>query len=512
MTQTSHRFNSLLAIGLLAGVGIGIATASVPSAVAETAQAPTCSWKRAGIMSFESYFGAGAVDVNENKLYVFGGVDDAGNVNDTMSSIDYSAAAAPDDGTVKNEGRGLKKRYGAAAAYVPNSDAAMKGSIYFIGGAEDIGTDTTVTRGENDAIMFDIETGNFSIVTTSGRDLGERIFHAAAYDPTNDMIVTTGGVGNCSMVDDLAGCGNADTYDTLFMKFTDTGVEVEAGPAGGPNRTYGHTMVYDSTGNRMIAFGGTRAGSRGVTDLWELPLADLATASWNALSSSGSAPALAFHTAAYDSANNNMLVHGGATSEFFLGAESTARNTRALDLGDASGTARWMDLGATSNPPERLGGVGGFINTATLTGMVMATGRSKFDGSGDVTGQNPTRNSELLVCEDAVPTTPPPATTTPPPVTTPPPGTTPATPTPVTPTVPPVVGADACPNLDTKVPASVIAAALGSPDSVSGWMELCNPSLPPSIWNTQRHHLSLRNSGLPYHPLYNGVVYKCGCP
>lgn len=511
MTTISHRISSILAVGLLAGVGIGIATSTAPTASADTAQAATCSWERAGTMSFESYFAAGAVDTAQNRLYVYGGVDDSGDVSDTMSSMDFSAATAPDDGTARNDGRGPRRRYGAAAAYVPSSDPGTAGALYFIGGAEDIGTAAATTRGENDAFMYDIETGSFSTVTTSGRDLGERIFHAAAYDPTNDMIVITGGVGDCSMLDTEAGCGNADTYDTLFMKFTDTGVSVEAGPSGGPNRTYGHTMVYDSTGNRMIAFGGTRAGSRGVTDLWELPLADLTTASWRALSSSGSAAALAFHSAAYDADNNWMVVHGGATSEFFLGAESTDRRTRALDLGDPSGTPRWNDLGATSNPPERIGAVAGFIDTAAVTGVVMAAGRSKYNTTPDGSSQNPTRNADLLVCEAAAPTTPPPVTTVPPP-TTPPPGVTPTTPTPVTPTPPPAADAEACPNLDTKVPASVIGAALGSPDSVSGWGELCNPSLPPSIWNTQRHYLSLRNPGAPYNPLYNGVVYKCGCP
>ena len=512
MTQTSLLIRSLFTIGLMAAIGIGITTAATSSVMAETSQAPTCTWQRAGTASFESYFGAGVVDTNENKLYVYGGVDNRGNDNNTMSSIDYSTATSPSGGTSKNEGSGTRQRYGLAAAYVPNSDAGMKGSIYFMGGADDIGSDTSTTRGSSDTFMYNIETGSFSPVTTSGRNLGERLFHAAAYDPTNNMIVITGGVGDCSMVDSTGGCGNADTNETLYMKLTDTGVVVESGPSGGPNRTYGHTMVYDSTGNRILAFGGTRNGTRGTADMWELPLADLATASWSALGTSGTAPAVAFHTAAFDSVNNRMIVNGGGTANYFSGSEATDRRTRALDLGHASGTPTWVDLGATTNPNERLGGVAGFINTASLTGMVMATGRTKYSTSGEGTTQNPTRNSELLTCTEAVPTTPPPATTTPPPATTPPPGTTPSTPTPVTPTVEPDPDAEVCPNLDTKVPASVIAAALGSPDSVSGWGELCNPSLAPSIWNSRRHNLSLRNPGSPYNPLYNGVVYKCGCP
>jgi len=102
----------------------------------------------------------------------------------------------------------------------------------------------------------------------------------------------------------------------------------------------------------------------------------------------------------------------------------------------------------------------------------------------------------------SVPTTPPPGVTDTP--TTPP--------TPVTPTEPPDPEAQACPGLEDKVPAAVIGAALGSPEGVSGWKELCQPSKPPSPYNTLRTHLSLRNPGSPYNPLYNSVVYKCGCP
>ena len=516
MTQASQRIRSILAIGLLFGVGIGIATAGAPVAMADPVQLPECDWERASTSSFETYFGAGAVDSSTNTLWVFGGVDDSGEVNDTISSIDYSTAADPSDGKGKNEGRGLHKRYGMAAAYVPNSDAAMKGSVFLVGGAEDIGDPVSGDdeRGENDVWEYNLETGSGSHTDAAGTDLGERIFAAAAYDPTNNMIVITGGVRECSMVNDTEGCGNADNFGTLYMKFTDTGVTMESGPPGGPNRTYGHSMVYDSTGNRMISYGGTRSGSRGTSDIFELPLADLATASWSALGTSGSAPAVAFHTAAYDAGNNFMIVHGGGTAGYFGGSESTNRTTKALNLGDASGTPKWEDLKATTNPNERMGGVGGFIN-ATVVGMVMATGRTKFNDRGDGTDQSSSRNSELLVCGDA-PVEPPVTPVTPvtpvPPTATPDPGGTPATPTPVTPTVAPDPDAIACPNLETKVPPLVIAVALGSPELVSGWQALCNPALPPSIWNTKRHYLSLRNAGAKWNPLYNDVIYKCGCP
>ncbi len=79
------------------------------------------------------------------------------------------------------------------------------------------------------------------------------------------------------------------------------------------------------------------------------------------------------------------------------------------------------------------------------------------------------------------------------------------------PTAGPPIG-KACPGLDTKVPPAVIADALANPDKIAGWGQLCNPGVPPSVWNVERSYLSLQDSGKPFNALFNGVVYKCGCP
>ncbi len=68
-----------------------------------------------------------------------------------------------------------------------------------------------------------------------------------------------------------------------------------------------------------------------------------------------------------------------------------------------------------------------------------------------------------------------------------------------------------CPGLDTKVPQVVLDDAMANPDSVQGWMILCNPNLLPSPWNTYRDKLTLQDPGKPYNPLFNSVVWKCGC-
>jgi hypothetical protein len=62
------------------------------------------------------------------------------------------------------------------------------------------------------------------------------------------------------------------------------------------------------------------------------------------------------------------------------------------------------------------------------------------------------------------------------------------------------------------VPQAVINFALTNNAQIGGWGQLCFPSRPPSPFNGFREYLTLRNISKPYHPLYNGVVYRCGCP
>jgi len=56
-----------------------------------------------------------------------------------------------------------------------------------------------------------------------------------------------------------------------------------------------------------------------------------------------------------------------------------------------------------------------------------------------------------------------------------------------------------------------IADALANPAKVAGWGQPCNPSLPPGPMNPPRTTLGLKVPGKPYHPLYNGLQYTCGC-
>lgn len=90
-----------------------------------------------------------------------------------------------------------------------------------------------------------------------------------------------------------------------------------------------------------------------------------------------------------------------------------------------------------------------------------------------------------------------------------------ATPDPGTPPPPPTGEAppapEVCDGIRARVPQAVIDAAVANPEAVSGWGERCNPNVPAGPWNELRASLNLRSYGQPYHPVYNDVVWQCGC-
>lgn len=70
----------------------------------------------------------------------------------------------------------------------------------------------------------------------------------------------------------------------------------------------------------------------------------------------------------------------------------------------------------------------------------------------------------------------------------------------------------ACQFIDSRVPAAVISAALANPSSVQGYGELAYPNRPPGLNNPPRSYLSLHNPGVAWNPLFNGLIFKSGCP
>lgn len=67
--------------------------------------------------------------------------------------------------------------------------------------------------------------------------------------------------------------------------------------------------------------------------------------------------------------------------------------------------------------------------------------------------------------------------------------------------------------LQGRVPQVVLQTAVANPFSVEGYLTPANPALNFNLmFNRPRMCLALRDQGKPYNPLYNGLVFKPGCP
>lgn len=86
---------------------------------------------------------------------------------------------------------------------------------------------------------------------------------------------------------------------------------------------------------------------------------------------------------------------------------------------------------------------------------------------------------------------------------------------------PEVPGLCVCRITRLKAPQSVIDLALANPPSVMGWNLLQNPNKPGSPpfptpghdWppNPRRTCLDIQNRAVPFHPLFNSVIWRAGC-
>ncbi len=121
-----------------------------------------------------------------------------------------------------------------------------------------------------------------------------------------------------------------------------------------PSARDGHTAVYDSTGDRMIVFGGQDDGAVR-NDVWVLTKATSPSyPAWIALAPTGTPPAPRTHASAvYDPATNRMIVYGGddgAGTPVAYGDAWVLTNANGL-----GGTPAWLPLAATGAPAARSG-------------------------------------------------------------------------------------------------------------------------------------------------------------
>jgi hypothetical protein len=507
MVLRLHRFRWVVGLLVIVLAGLTVAAAYAAPNAAPAAQGSTCNWRSIGNANKASYYAAAAMDTVADHMYIYGGLDQSQATLDTVQRIDLSGTSITPAPHSIVTGVSALKRFGAAGAFrVHGNDTAA----FFIGGADSVRRGV----GSDDVQVYDTKNKSWKKITTSGT-FEDRLLHAAAYDPVHDVIWVTGGIAKCGLDDIANNRCTARTFPTKYLEFDDA-----AGTAtwhqlsgSGPNQLYGHTMVYDENGKRMILFGGSRDGRQGSNNVWILDLsdADVTKAKWAQVSAGGvTVPKLALHGAAFDSARNMLVVYGGVTTNFNMPNENTSSATFALDV--TKNPPVWSNLGVSIQ--ER---VGPAMAYAPLHQVVVINGgrrRAHVPPPQDVQ-----RSSHALSCADQPTQIPPPSTAQPSPTT--PPTVLPSPPTPMitaTPARPtqPTPGGDVqvCSFIQrfNRIPPAVISAALANPDTVYGYNLRCNPSVPASLANRPRRYLSIHDTARPWHPLYNSLEMKCGCP
>ena len=161
-----------------------------------------------------------------------------------------------------------------------------------------------------------------------------RYGHAMVYDSTSDKVILFGGRGRDEFL------GDTWMYDPAANTWT------ELSPAGDtPVARNGHAMVYDPVGQKVVLFGGVNAKGR-LDDTW---MYDPAANTWTELEPRGPQPPVRWgHAMAYDSVSGKVILFGGYEWE----SGGPRSDTWAYDA-----TANtWTLLRPTGDhPPERAG-------------------------------------------------------------------------------------------------------------------------------------------------------------
>jgi hypothetical protein len=171
-------------------------------------------------------------------------------------------------------------------------------------------------------------------------------YSTAVYSPATNVMVVFAGTD--------WGMGGADSNAVLLQAPANGngkwGTLIANGTAGSPPPRWGQTAAYDSANNRMIVFGGRAIGAQYFSDVWVLSNADGqgGTAAWSQLGLSGTSPAPRWgHTAIYDSANNRLTIFGGANASQTFSDVWTLSNANGL-----GGTPAWTQLSPAGPAPK----------------------------------------------------------------------------------------------------------------------------------------------------------------
>jgi hypothetical protein len=494
---------------VVAAVTVVLANSGLTQAQGSVPQQTSCKWTNIGTTTLKIFHVGSAMDTDTSMLYVYSGVDKDYSTENQAEVGDLSAATLKYTGKTLTAG-GAMSVVGAACAYRAKGTGNDASAVWCFGGAND----WVKGQGGNDVQRYNIKAGTWEKVSLTG--LTSRFFSAAAYDSIHDAIWVVGGVSTCKLNDVLPPSSKAcstSNMATYYVTFDPTsGAPTLNTLASGEQRIYGQSLVFDLAGKRLLMHGGTTDIKIGSTTVKALDLADPdpAKAKWATVTTTGTAPQVYFHGAGFDASRNWMVVYGGVKKDFMQTSETDSKSTMALDFTQTP--PKWTDLKPTGDPGFRVGLAMGYEPVHKVSVVVVGRGAFAIKSPGQATPTPEVPNVSVpaavfaLECSAVIPPTAKPTGVQPT-------GQPSGVPTGVQPTVPPTaVAGNACDFIKNKVPQAVINSGLSNPASVQGWDQFCYPSQPPSPYNGKRSWLSIQNPGVAYNPLYNGLIWKCGCP
>ena len=267
---------------------------------------------------------SGIYDSVRDRLVVFGGNDTGGPKGDLWA---LSFAGTPTWTLLTPSGTPPPARTGHKAIY----DATRDRMVLF--GGDDASGDPP---GTSWALAF--ASPAWAQLAPSGSIPVGRYDHVAVLDTAGDRMLVFGGLAD------------QPTNATLSLSLSGSTAWTTLAPLGGPAPPrYGHAAAYDAPRDRMIVFGGHGESGAPLQDAWALALG---TQAWGNLNPTGTKPiARDGHLMVYDSTHDRVLVFGGSDA-----SHNEMNDVWSLTLG---ATPAWTKLNpAGTPPPERFGACG----------------------------------------------------------------------------------------------------------------------------------------------------------
>jgi uncharacterized protein YjdB len=328
--------------GLATAVGAGTSTISASQGSISTSTELTVTsasgqqaWSLHGPAGRRSH--SAVWDPVSSQMIIFGGeqtTTDA-NLNDVWLGV---LSTAPSDSFTMESPAGPlpPARFGHVATF----DSANNRMTIFGGNAGACANDTWVLTGANGQSG----TPAWQSLTTSGTKPEPRVYAGGAYDPGTNSLIVFGG-NNCSTqyLNDVWVLSNANG-----VSGTPTWTQLNPAGTAPPARESG-SVVYDPTQNVLIVYAGDAGGSP-FADTWTLSHANGngGTPTWSQLSPTGTPPvARTGQSATFDSVNNRMTIFGGSNATATLSDAWVLSNANGVE-----GTPAWSLIAVTGTAPS----------------------------------------------------------------------------------------------------------------------------------------------------------------